>query len=172
MKKQPRVEGRESKAAASDAQPSTLNPQPITEVSAALIFRDGKLLITQRHAEAHLGGLWEFPGGKREPDETFEQCLVREIREELGVEISVGELFESVTHAYPEKTVHLKFFVCHLFARRTATARLQGGQMGRASQSWRIMSFRRRTQSCWKNCATHWILSFKRIAIWLEQLMK
>jgi len=84
------------------------------EVSAALIFREGRILITQRHMDAHLGGLWEFPGGKREPDETFEQCLVREIREELGVEISVGELFESVTHAYPEKTVHLKFFVCRL----------------------------------------------------------
>jgi mutator protein MutT len=84
------------------------------DVSAALVFRDGKLLITQRHADAHLGGLWEFPGGKREPDETFEQCLAREIHEELGVEISVGKLFESVTHAYPEKTVHLKFFVCRL----------------------------------------------------------
>jgi len=46
--------------------------QPI-EVSAALIFRSGKLLITRRHSNAHLGGLWEFPGGKREPDETFEQ---------------------------------------------------------------------------------------------------
>ena len=84
------------------------------DVSAALIFHDGKLLITRRHSDAHLGGLWEFPGGKREPDETFEQCLVREIREELGVKISVGKLFESVTHAYPEKTVHLKFFVCRL----------------------------------------------------------
>jgi mutator protein MutT len=84
------------------------------EVSAALIFRRGKLLITRRHSDAHLGGLWEFPGGKREPDETFEQCLVREIREELGVRISVGKLFESVTHAYPEKTVRLKFFVCRL----------------------------------------------------------
>ena len=86
----------------------------VTEVSAALIFRDHKLLITQRPAKAHLGGLWEFPGGKREPDETFEQCLVREIREELGVEIYVGKLFKSVTHAYPEKTVHLKFFLCRL----------------------------------------------------------
>jgi len=84
------------------------------DVSAALIFHDGKLLITRRHSDAHLGGLWEFPGGKREPDETFEQCLVREIREELGVEISVGKLFESVTHAYPEKTVCLKFFACRL----------------------------------------------------------
>ena len=84
------------------------------EVSAALIFHDGKLLVTQRHAKAHLGGLWEFPGGKREADETFEQCLVREIREELGIEISVGELFEEITHAYPEKTIRLKFFLCEM----------------------------------------------------------
>lgn len=84
----------------------------LIDVSAALIFRDGQLLITQRHADVHLGGLWEFPGGKREPDETFEACLIREIREELGVEITVGELFEEIVHAYPEKTVHLKFFIC------------------------------------------------------------
>jgi 8-oxo-dGTP diphosphatase len=84
------------------------------EVSAGLIFRSGQLLITQRYADAHLGGLWEFPGGKREPGETFEQCLVRELQEELGVTVRVGELFESVTHAYPEKTVALKFFLCRL----------------------------------------------------------
>jgi len=84
------------------------------EVSAALVFCNGKLLITQRNANAHLGGLWEFPGGKRETGETFEECLVREIHEELGTEISVGELFEEITHAYPEKTVHLKFFICEL----------------------------------------------------------
>jgi mutator protein MutT len=86
------------------------------EVSAALIFRDGKLLITQRHAKAHLGGLWEFPGGKREAGETFEQCLVREIREELGVDISVRELFAEILHAYPEKSVRLKFFTCKLIS--------------------------------------------------------
>lgn len=84
------------------------------EVSAALVFHNGKLLVTQRHANAHLGGLWEFPGGKREPHETFEQCLVREIREELGIEISVGELFEEIAHPYPGKSVHLKFFLCKL----------------------------------------------------------
>ena len=83
----------------------------IIEVSAALIFRDGKLLITQRHASSHLGGLWEFPGGKREGSETFEQCLVREIREELGVEIATGELFEEISHDYSEKSVRLKFFI-------------------------------------------------------------
>ena len=97
----------------SDRKSSPVYPKSI-EVSAALIFRGGKLLITQRHHDSHLGGLWEFPGGKREPDETFEACLVREIREELGVEISVGELFEEVAHDYPEKSVHLKFFVCKL----------------------------------------------------------
>ncbi|HLX69569.1 MAG TPA: 8-oxo-dGTP diphosphatase MutT [Verrucomicrobiae bacterium] len=86
--------------------------QKSIEVSAGLVFRDGKLLITRRHADAHLGGLWEFPGGKREVDETFEQCLVRELREELGIEVDIGELVEDLTHAYPEKTVVLKFFRC------------------------------------------------------------
>lgn len=86
----------------------------VIEVSAGLVFRSGQLLITQRHAAAHLGGLWEFPGGKRAPGETFEQCLQRELREELGVEVFVGELFDTVTHAYPERTVLLKFFLCQL----------------------------------------------------------
>lgn len=84
----------------------------IIDVAAALVFREGKLLITQRHPDAHLGGLWEFPGGKRESGETFQECLARELREELGIEIAIGDLVESVTHAYPEKTVHLRFFQC------------------------------------------------------------
>src|SRR6059036_311556 len=82
------------------------------EVAAGLVFRDGKLLITRRHPDAHLGGLWEFPGGKREPGETFEECLVRELREELGIEVETGEVLEDLTHDYPEKSVHLKFFRC------------------------------------------------------------
>ena len=75
---------------------SKFRTRNLIEVSAAIVFRGGKLLVTQRHADAHLGGLWEFPGGKREAGESFEQCLVREIREELGVEISAGELFEEI----------------------------------------------------------------------------
>jgi mutator protein MutT len=85
-------------------------------VAAALVFHKGKLLITQRRPDDHLPNLWEFPGGKVEPGETFERCLVREIREELGIEISVGELVEDLTHTYPEKTVRLRFFSCRLLS--------------------------------------------------------
>jgi len=77
-----------------------------------LVFRDGKLLITQRNAQDHLGGLWEFPGGKRRPDESFVECLVRELREELGIEIEVGDLLEKLTHEYPGKMVRLEFYRC------------------------------------------------------------
>ena len=86
------------------------------DVAAGLVFRAGQLLLTRRHADAHLGGLWEFPGGKREPGETFEQCLRRELREELGIEVEVGALLEELTHEYPEKRVHLQFFRCRWVA--------------------------------------------------------
>jgi len=86
------------------------------DVSAGLIFRDGKLLITQRHADAHLGGLWEFPGGKLECNETFESCLARELREELGIEVAVRDLIETIEHDYPGKRVRLKFFRCEWLA--------------------------------------------------------
>src|SRR6187402_801609 len=81
----------------------------IIQVAAGLVFREGRLLITQRPPGGHLAGLWEFPGGKREADESFEDCLRRELREELGVEVDVGELVESITHEYPGKSVHLQF---------------------------------------------------------------
>jgi 8-oxo-dGTP diphosphatase len=85
---------------------------PPIEVAAGLVFRDGKLLITQRPPASHLGGLWEFPGGKREAGESFEQCLRRELAEELGIEVQVHELVEDLVHHYPERSVHLKFFRC------------------------------------------------------------
>ena len=84
----------------------------VIEVSAGLIFREGKLLITQRRPDDHLGGLWEFPGGKREKKESFEACLERELMEELGIVVKALELLDSVTHQYPEKTVRLNFYRC------------------------------------------------------------
>jgi mutator protein MutT len=112
-----------------DAVMKTSGPtQPASiEVSAGLIFRGSQLLITQRLAGSHLAGLWEFPGGKREPGESFEDCLRRELQEELGVTVVVHDLMESLTHAYPEKTVHLRFFRCTL-AEPTAEPRPLGCQ--------------------------------------------
>lgn len=82
------------------------------DVAAGLVFNQGRLLITQRRHQDHLGGLWEFPGGKREPGETFEKCLARELSEELGIDVLVGESVASVIHTYPAIKVFLKFFLC------------------------------------------------------------
>jgi mutator protein MutT len=84
------------------------------EVVAAVIEREGRVLIARRHAGGHLGGLWEFPGGKRQAGETPEAALVREIREELDAAVTVGDLLDDVEWAYPEKTVRLLFFRCAL----------------------------------------------------------
>ena len=82
----------------------------MTEVVAALIWRDGKFMICQRPAHKARGLLWEFVGGKVEAGESKEQALIRECREELDVLISVGEIFMDVTHKYPDLTVHLTLF--------------------------------------------------------------
>ena len=87
--------------------------QPIA-VAAGLIFRNGKLLVTQRPAGSHLAGLWEFPGGKCEDSETLPECLQREILEELGVSVNVHPCLETLEHAYSEKTVRLSFYRCEL----------------------------------------------------------
>ena len=83
-------------------------------VSAAVVERDDAFLLTRRAADAHLAGRWEFPGGKREPGETGEQALAREIREELGCEADVGRLLLTTEHAYPEVHVRLEFFAVTL----------------------------------------------------------
>jgi 8-oxo-dGTP diphosphatase len=84
----------------------------IVEVVAAVIRKDGKILITQRPDDVHLARLWEFPGGKVEAGESLESALQREIREELDIHIVVEDEFYSVEHAYPEKSVRLHFFNC------------------------------------------------------------
>src|SRR5882757_7146425 len=94
------------------AEPRPLALSNLIDVSAGVVFRGGLLLITQRRPEDHLGGLWEFPGGKRHAQESDQECLKRELLEELGIEVDVGDLIETIIHEYPEKTVRLKFFRC------------------------------------------------------------
>ena len=72
-------------------------------VTAAVIERDGRYLVTRRQRGVHLEGYWEFPGGKCEPEESLEDCLRRELREELGAEAVVGEEILSVAIRAPEE---------------------------------------------------------------------
>jgi len=88
----------------------------VVEVAAGLICRDGRYLIARRKPGVHLAGLWEFPGGKREADETLEDCLRRELLEELCVQVDVPIPFQIIRHEYAEKTVELHFFRCTIDA--------------------------------------------------------
>ncbi len=87
---------------------------PHYDVTAAVIEQDGRVLIAQRPLEGMLGGLWEFPGGKKEPGETLAECLRREIREELGLEIEVGPPVTTVKHSYTHFKITLHAFYCRL----------------------------------------------------------
>jgi 8-oxo-dGTP diphosphatase len=85
-------------------------------VAAAVIIRDGRVLLTRRGEGQHLAGMWEFPGGKLEAGESPEEALVRECQEECGIEVEVTEILEVTHHRYPEKEVLLLFYRCELRA--------------------------------------------------------
>lgn len=87
-------------------------PKPHIHVTAGLIYKDGDILIAKRPPGYHLAGLWEFPGGKQEPDETLEECLEREIKEELDIAIRVDRLLITVRHEYEKKIISLHAFEC------------------------------------------------------------
>ena len=79
-------------------------------VAAAIIEKDGRILIAKRKEGWRHAGRWEFPGGTVEQNETPEACLRRELFEELGIEAEVGELFCEVTHAYNYATIQLRVY--------------------------------------------------------------
>jgi mutator protein MutT len=89
---------------------------PTVEVAAGLIVRDGKILIAQRLGNVPLAGLWEFPGGKRKPGESFEACLMREVMEELGLTIAVYEQVASAEHHEAGRQIQLRFYRCTILA--------------------------------------------------------
>ena len=89
---------------------STLPPSLHKYIGVAVISsKEGKILIDRRKEGGEMGGLWEFPGGKIEPGETVEECIKREIKEELDLEILVGDRLTTITHAY--KTFKVTLYV-------------------------------------------------------------
>lgn len=81
-------------------------------VTAAAMVRNGKVLIAQREVGSHMELRWEFPGGKLEPDETPEECIVREIKEELDMDIEVIDIYKVVKFNYEEKDILLLCYLC------------------------------------------------------------
>jgi 8-oxo-dGTP diphosphatase len=87
--------------------------QPVV-VAAAVVIREGRVLLTRRREGQHLAGMWEFPGGKLEAGESPEAAVVRECREECGIEVEVSDILDVTHHRYPEKDVLLLFYRCEL----------------------------------------------------------
>ena len=86
---------------------------PVQEIGIALIFnKDGELLIDQRLENASMGGMWEFPGGKKESHESIEKTITREIMEEIGINIKVGEKLISFEHLYSHKKLYFTVHLC------------------------------------------------------------
>jgi mutator protein MutT len=85
-------------------------------VGVGVVEKDGKYLITQRRFDDHLGGIWEFPGGKKSPAESDEVCVARELSEELGITVKVGDHIETIRYAYPDRKLELRFYSCSLTA--------------------------------------------------------
>ncbi len=84
-------------------------------IGVAVIWNDHEqILIDRRRSEGVMGGLWEFPGGKIEPGETIEECIQREIKEELGIVIAVGEHLITIDHTYTHLRVTLTVHQCRL----------------------------------------------------------
>lgn len=114
----------------------SLSSSLLVEVAVAVIQQDGRFLITQRKQGEHLGGFWEFPGGKRKPEESFEDCLVREVGEELGIRVSPRSFLKTYEYPYPERKVRLFFYLCDLVegkpeARECAAFRwVEAGELG------------------------------------------
>ena len=90
----------------------------IIDVTAAVIEKDGMVLIAQRRPGGRHPERWEFPGGKVEMGETAEECLAREMVEEMGVEVAVGEKLSEVEHAYPDTKIRLIAFKCEITSGR------------------------------------------------------
>jgi len=85
---------------------------PHHKIAVGIIWKENKILISKRHSNMMLGGLWEFPGGKIKEHETPENCVKREIKEELDIRVSVGNKIQTIKHAYTHFTIELTAYHC------------------------------------------------------------
>ncbi|MDP6570206.1 MAG: A/G-specific adenine glycosylase [Candidatus Marinimicrobia bacterium] len=86
--------------------------KPVYKIAVGVIWRDGDILISRRKEEGLLGGLWEFPGGKLLPGETAENCIVREVQEELGVVVQTTEFIKQIKHSYTHFSIIMDAYHC------------------------------------------------------------
>ena len=86
----------------------------IVEVAAGIVRQEGCYLITKRKRDVMFAELWEFPGGKRNPEESLENCLQRELKEELGVTVAVHDLVHEVLSPHAQGSLILYFYRCSI----------------------------------------------------------
>lgn len=102
------------------------NPIPHKKIGVAVIRdENGKILIDRRLEEGLLGGMWEFPGGKIEPGETIQDCIIREIKEEIGIDIAVEDHLITINHAYTHFKITLNVYYCRHLAGEPQTIECQ-----------------------------------------------
>ena len=94
--------------------PDAMKPKPRIVVTAAVVRRGDTFLVTRRQAGVHLEGYWEFPGGKCDAGESLQECVNREMLEELDTSVRSGREILATEHEYPERIVELHFMECEL----------------------------------------------------------
>jgi 8-oxo-dGTP diphosphatase len=105
-------------------------------VAGLIVGGDGRILITQRRADQALGGRWEFPGGKVEPGEAPVDALVRELREEIGVTVAVGRIWDVLFHPYPEFDLVMLVYLCRIVADSVAGGAAEPRAVEVADLAW------------------------------------
>ncbi len=103
-------------------------------VGVGVVERDGKVLITQRKYEDHLGGVWEFPGGKKRADEDDRACVERELMEELGIKVKAAGHLETIRYSYPDRRLELRFYSCVLLGGEPRSLEVQDFRWARPEE--------------------------------------
>lgn len=114
-------------------QNGTQNQLPLIQVAAGILWKEDRFLAQLRKKKGLQGGFWEFPGGKLEQDESAEDALARELREELGIVVKEANLWQTIEHSYAKEGFRVRLFFFHI-------ARYEGSPRGLEGQTLRWMT--------------------------------